>query len=142
MTQIHARSSLAHRAVAKANAVANRLLIPLLKSSRGRRLGRRLAVVDYAGRRTGIRHTLVVGYVTDGSTVRINVGMAESKIWWRNFEEARPVHLLMAGADHKALAHVTREGDHVSVIAELEATDGAREQLAVPANESPGGGPT
>lgn len=140
MSQPRARRSAAVHAVAVANAAANRLLIPLLNSSGGRRLGRRLAVVEYAGRRTGLRHTLVAIYATDGSTVRINVGMAESKTWWRNFEEPRLIQLRLAGTDHEALAHLVRDGDQVSIIAELVPDDGASGELTDQTHESPGRG--
>lgn len=102
------------------NVVANRVLIPVLRSRAGRRLGRRLAVVEYVGRRSGRRHRLVTQYLTDGRTVRIKVGMAEQKTWWRNFQAAHPVGLRLAGEDHDAMAHVERGGDRVCVVAELE----------------------
>lgn len=102
------------------NLVANRVVIPVLRSRAGRRLGGRLAVVEYVGRRTGRRHRLVAQYATDGRTVRFMVGMAERKTWWRNFLSPHPVHLLLAGVDHDATAHVVRVGDSVSVVAELE----------------------
>ena len=53
--------------------VANRVVIPVLNSRSGRRLGRRLAVVEYLGRRTGLPHRLVTQYTLDGTTVRINL---------------------------------------------------------------------
>lgn len=102
------------------NGIANRVVIPILNSRVGRRLGRRLAVVEYLGRRTGQRHQLVTQYVTDGSTVRIRVGMAERKTWWRNFDEPHLVRLRLAGTDHNASAHLVRDGSQVSVIAELQ----------------------
>jgi hypothetical protein len=102
------------------NGVANRVLIPLLRSRAGRRLGRRLAVVEYVGRRSERRRQLVTQYVTRGQTVRINVGGAEHKTWWRNFEAAHPLALRLAGQDHNATAHVVRDGNDVCVVAELE----------------------
>lgn len=101
------------------NVVANRVVIPLLRSRAGRRLGERLAVVEYIGRRSGQRHRLVTQYVTDGRTVRIEVGMSERKTWWRNFRATHPVHLRLSGEDHDAMAHVEREGGRVCVVAEL-----------------------
>jgi hypothetical protein len=100
--------------------LANRVLIPVLKSGAGNRLGRRFAVVEYLGRRTGQRHALVTQYVTEGRTVRIRVGMAQHKTWWRNFEQAHAVRLRLAGVSHDASAHLVRDGDQVSVIAELQ----------------------
>jgi|GEM_PF-349460 len=102
------------------NDVVNRLVIPVLNSRAGQRLGRRLAVVEYLGRRSGQRHQLVTQYVTDGQIVRIKVGMAGSKTWWRNFQEPHRVRLRLAGVDYDTSAHVVRAGDQVSVEAELE----------------------
>ena len=92
----------------------------MLRSGAGRRLGRRLAVVEYMGRRSGLHHRLVAQCVTDGRTVRISVGAAERKAWWRNFQAAHPVRLRLAGVDHAATAHVERVGGRVCVVAELE----------------------
>ena len=102
------------------NGLANRLLIPVLRSRIGRRLGRRLAVVEYVGRRSGEPHHLVTQYVSDARTVRIGVGMSERKTWWRNFQSARSVRLRLAGVDYDATAHVERSEGRVCVIAELE----------------------
>lgn len=102
------------------NIMANRILIPVLRSRAGRQLGHRLAVVEYVGRRSGQRHRLVTQYVTDGRTVRIRVGAAERKTWWRNFQAARPVRLRLAGEDHDATAHVERGGGWMCVVADLE----------------------
>lgn len=106
------------------NVVSNRVLIPVLTSRAGQRLGRRLAVVEYEGRQSGRRYRLVTAYVTDGRTVRIKVGRAERKTWWRNFREAHPLRLRLAGEDHHATAHVERDGDRVCVVAELEPQTG------------------
>ena len=105
------------------NRFANRLLIPLLESSLGDTLGRRLAVVDYVGRRSGLPHRLVVRYVARGRSVRIAVAMAEHKTWWRNFETPHPLTLRLAGIDHDVFAHAVQEGDRTQVIADLEFTD-------------------
>jgi hypothetical protein len=99
------------------NLVLNRLLIPLLESRAGRPLGARLAVVEYTGRRSGRRHRLVTQYVVEGSTVLIGVGMADRKTWWRNFLSVHPLRL--AGRDYDAAAHVVRDIERVSVVAEL-----------------------
>ena len=106
-----------HQAFALTNLVANRALIPVLKSGVGRSLGRRFAVVEYRGRRSGKRHELVTQYATEGPTVRIRVGMAERKTWWRNFKAEQPVRLRLAGEDYDTTAHVVCEGNLVSVVA-------------------------
>ena len=101
------------------NGIANPVVIPLLKSRAGRRLGRRLAVVEYVGRRTGRRHRLVAAYTLHGVKVHFTVGVAERKTWWRNFQDPHPVQLRLAGRNHDALARATREGDQVRVTADL-----------------------
>ncbi|MEO6503414.1 MAG: hypothetical protein ABIQ09_16075 [Jatrophihabitantaceae bacterium] len=60
-------------------------------------------------------------YVMDEQTVRITVGRAASKTWWRNFRTAHPVQLRLAGEGHDALAHVVGEGDTVCVVADIGA---------------------
>lgn len=119
MTPARTRTFTPANVAAAANGLANRVLIPLLHSTAGGRLGRRLAVLEYVGRRTGDHHQLVTMYASEGQAVRITVGMAEHKTWWRNFEDPRPLHLRLAGVDHDAVAHVVREGDQVMVLAEL-----------------------
>jgi len=51
----------------------------------GRPLGKRLAVVDYLGRRSGDRHQLVAQYVRSDREVHVSVGAADHKTWWRSF---------------------------------------------------------
>ena len=119
MTPVQARTFSAANAVAVTNGLANRFLIPLLRSTGGRWLGRGLAVLEYEGRRTGDHHQLVTMYANKGTTVRITVGMAKHKTWWRNFETPHTLQLRLAGIDHDAVAHVVCEGEHVSVVAEL-----------------------
>ena len=119
MTPVRAPMFSAANAAAITNGLANRLLIPLLHSTAGRRLGRRLAVLQYVGRRTGDHHQLVTMYASEGPNVRITVGMAEHKTWWRNFETPWPLQMRLAGVNHEAVAHVVREGEYVTVVAEL-----------------------
>ncbi|SEO85631.1 nitroreductase/quinone reductase family protein [Trujillonella endophytica] len=97
-------------AFAVTNRLANPVLRRVLRSPLGARVGRRLAVVRYTGRRTGRPHELVVQYVRDGSTVWILVGAAERKTWWRNLTEPADVELWVAGAHLRARA-VAVEGD-------------------------------
>ena len=105
------------------NKVANPVLIPLLRSRLGSRLGRRLAIVEYVGRRTGQPHRLVTQYAIDEHTVRIRVGGADRKTWWRNFRQPAPVHVRLAGVDHDAVAHVGTHGAVVVVEALLRDLD-------------------
>ena len=123
MTTVSARTLSAASLAASANRLANRVLIPLLESSFGDTLGRRLAVLDYVGRRSGLPHRLVVGYVAEGRSVRITVGMPDGKTWWRNFETPHPLTLRLAGIDHHVFAHVVHEGGRIQVLADLEFTE-------------------
>ena len=102
------------------NVVANPILIPLLKSWLGRRLGRRLAVIEYVGRRSGDLHQLVTQYASTGTTICIQVGAADHKTWWRNFSTPHPVRLHLAGERHDATAHAVREDDRVTIVAVLD----------------------
>jgi hypothetical protein len=133
MIRARTRTLSTANAAALTNRLANRLLIPLLDSTLGARLGRRLAVLDYVGRRTGRHHRLVVGYVAQGRTVRVTVGMAEHKTWWRNFATPHPLTLRLAGIDHHVFATAHHEGGRTYVIADLEFTD----HPEVPANGLP-----
>jgi hypothetical protein len=83
------------------NKLANPVLVPLLHTRLGARLGRHLAVVEYVGRRTGQPHRLVTQYTLDGTSVRIRVGSADHKTWWRNFQPPARVQLLLAGSEHE-----------------------------------------
>ena len=112
-------SSIRLRPYLVTSSVANPALIRLLRSRLGARLGRRLAVVEYVGRRTGQRHQLVTQYSLHGRTVRIGVGDAERKSWWRNFEHPARVRLRLAGEDHDVVAHVVKGDEGVVVEASL-----------------------
>jgi len=58
-----------------------------LRSSRlfGPLVSRYITVVSYTGRRSGRTFSMPVGYRRAGDTVTIQVMMADSKSWWRNF---------------------------------------------------------
>ena len=55
--------------------------------------------------------------------MRIRVGGADRKTWWRNFRQPAPVHLRLAGVDHDAVAHVGTHGAVVVVEALLRDLD-------------------
>jgi hypothetical protein len=104
-------------------ALANRVLIPILRSRVGRQFGRRLAVVEYLGRRSGKHHQLVTQYTVEGQTVRITVGVAARKTWWRNFASPHPLRLRLAGDDYAVTGHVEREGELIRVVADLDTSE-------------------
>ena len=105
------------------NKVANPVLVPLLRSRWGSWLGRRLAVVEYVGRRTGQQHRLVAQYAIDGPRVRIRVGAAAHKSWWRNFRQPTRLRLRLAGVEHDYVARAVTDGEEVAVEALLEDED-------------------
>lgn len=107
------------RGFALTNRVANKVLVAALRSPAGSLLGRRLAVVEYRGRRSGRPYRLVTAYFMDGRSVHIQVGTPGRKTWWRNFEDPHPLRLRLAGADHLGVAHVVHDGRQVRVVAEL-----------------------
>ena len=107
------------------NRVANRVLIPLLRSPAGRLLGSRLAVVEYVGRRTGQHHELVTGYSEGPGNVSISVGAAGRKTWWRNFATPHPIRIRLAGQDYEGqaqLALLARHDGQVSILVTHVAT--------------------
>ena len=88
------------------NRVANPVLRRLLRTPAGRVLGRRLAVLRYTGLRSGQPHELICGYVRDGATVWVRVGMPERKVWWHNLRTPADVDLWLAGEHLRARAVV------------------------------------
>jgi hypothetical protein len=79
------------------NQILNPIIKWVLRSRFGRRLGRRLALVTYQGRRTTARHEFVAMYARVGDVVWILPGQPEKKVWWKNFRSPGTVELLLAG---------------------------------------------
>jgi len=78
----------------------------------GRRMGRKLAVVSYVGRRSGRAFSLPVEYRRTGDQITIGVQFPGAKNWWRNFEDAGgPLSLRIDGVDHPGHA-VARRDEH------------------------------
>ena len=86
------------------NRVVNPCLQHVLRSRIGHRLGRRLAVLDYRGKRTGELRELVVMYVRNGGRVWILVGWPQRKRWWRNLLEPTSVNMRLAGQNETGVA--------------------------------------
>ena len=76
---------------------ANRVVATLLQSPLHRMMSGSTDLVRYRGRRTGRVFTTPTQYVRTGDQVIILVGRPWQKKWWRNFEEARELELLLAG---------------------------------------------
>jgi F420H(2)-dependent quinone reductase len=99
------------------NHVANSILRPMLRGPLGRRMGRRLAVMRYRGRRSGQMHEVVVQYARDGDHVVIVPGNADRKQWWRNMREALPVELWLAGSHVSGMATAISSRDGPAEVA-------------------------
>ena len=104
--------------------VTNRLVNPVLawvlRSGAGRVLGRRLAVVEYVGRRSGERRRLVTLYRRAGGAIEIPIGLPDRKTWWRNFTQPQSIDLLVAGQHVAGTARAVRDDDGVRVVVEVE----------------------
>jgi hypothetical protein len=98
------------------NGIVNPVLLRVLRTRAGHRLGRRMAVLRYMGTRTGRPHELVVMYARAGSTVWIVVGQHEHKSWWRNLLAPADIVLWLAGEQVAARA-VAVDGSAQPVVA-------------------------
>ena len=94
------------------NHLVNPVLVLLLRSPLGRRMGRHLALLTYWGERSGQRHRLVVQYAREGTQVWIVPGQPERKTWWRNFRTTNAVELRLAGEDCHGRAVALGGDDH------------------------------
>ena len=82
-----------------------------LRSSRlfGSLVSRYITVVSYTGRRSGRTFSTPVGYRRAGDTVTIQVMMADSKSWWRNFTgDGGPLTLDLPGGQRTGHAVARR----------------------------------
>jgi hypothetical protein len=100
------------------NRVVNPCLRHVLRSRIGHRLGRRLAVLDYRGKRTGELRELVVMYVRNAGRVWILVGWPQRKRWWRNLLEPTPVNLRLAGRNETGVAQAISDREQPEEVGE------------------------
>ena len=63
-------------------------------------------LIRYTGHRSGRVIVTPTQYVTSGDDVVILVGRAESKAWWRNFNEPRDIDVLVRGTWRAMTAQV------------------------------------
>lgn len=101
------------------NAVTTSLVTaPLL----GSRLGRRLTMISYVGRRSGQTFSLPVAYWRSGDEVAIGVTLPDKKAWWRNFSgDGGPLKIRLDGADRAGHAVAERdEQGRVKVVVRLD----------------------
>jgi hypothetical protein len=81
-----------------------------------------VAEITVTGRRSGLSRTLPVFYRQQGDTVRIQVAMAQRKLWWRNLRDpGAEVHLLLRRRARSGYATLERpDGNHVLVLVHLD----------------------
>jgi hypothetical protein len=97
-------------------AVMNRTVNPALRAvlrspAHGVASGR-LALITYAGRRSGREYTIPVLYRDDGDEVTIAVGWPDRKVWWRNLTgDGGPVRMVIRGKQLRGHAVATRSAD-------------------------------
>ena len=65
-----------------------------------------LVLITVTGRRSGRRYSIPVGYQGRGDQLVILVSHADTKQWWRNYREPRPVELRLRGRSVHAEAVV------------------------------------
>ena len=65
-------------------------------------ISRRVALLEYRGRRSGRRLTVPVNYRRDGDELRLV--SSPGRVWWRNLRGGAPVRVLVRGAWHDATA--------------------------------------
>lgn len=79
------------------NHIVNPIVVLVLRSPLGRRIGRHLGLLAYRGQRSDRRYELVVQCAREGSRVWIVSGQPQRKTWWRNLRTTSPVELRLAG---------------------------------------------
>jgi hypothetical protein len=88
------------------NRVLNPMVRGLLRSPAHRLLSGRLLVITVTGRRTGRTHSFPVIYRQEAEAIRIVVGGAQWKQWWRNLRGGAPVSLRLRGDERDGWAEV------------------------------------
>ena len=98
------------------NRAINPLVTWLMRSPLHWLASRRVALISYAGRRSGRRFTIPVGYEIAGLQVTITVGSPEQKVWWRSLAgPGAPVELVIRGRQRTGHAVAIRTGDKALV---------------------------
>lgn len=101
----------------------NKVVAPLVRRfSKWPEAGRTsMAVVSYAGRRSGREFALVVAIRRTASGATIAVELPDQKRWWRNFRQPGPLTIDIGGDRRTGRAHAVRDdGGKVQVHVELD----------------------
>ena len=111
-----AQTTTAHSWEWKPSAFANAMVSALLHTPILHRvISNQILLLSFTGRKSGKRYAIPVGYIRDGQTVRILTKWFRG--WWRNFQVAAPVELLIEGKHYYGTAKALT--DEVSSIAAL-----------------------
>jgi deazaflavin-dependent oxidoreductase (nitroreductase family) len=110
----------------------NPVIRALLRSPFHGLLSGQILLLTYAGRRSGRRYTLPVGYVRDGDALLIVSQHSELKRWWRNLRDGAPVTVLLRRQRVSARADVMQDPEAVAaevqrLIARLGANEASRQ---------------
>lgn len=81
------------------------LRTPVIQSA----LGQDLALLSFAGRRTGNRYSIPISYHREGDAVTLVTRRART--WWHNFENPIDVEIRLAGEDRTGTARIATDDD-------------------------------
>jgi hypothetical protein len=99
------------------NRVVNPALGAVLRSPAHGLASARVALITYAGRRSGREYTIPVFYRDKGDEVTIAVGWPDRKVWWRNLTgEGGEVRLVIRGRAVRGHAVATREAGRDALV--------------------------
>jgi hypothetical protein len=110
-----------HSGFAILNRAINPLVRLLIRSPLHRLASRRLALINYTGRRSGRRYTIPVGYQNGRSSGDDHRRSPDHKVWWRSLTgTGAPVELIVRGRRRTGHAVATRTGDQALVRVALD----------------------
>lgn len=99
--------------------IQNSVVEAVLRSPLHRLLSGSVDLVRYEGRRSGRTFVTPTQYARMGNDVVIMVGHPERKSWWRNFETAHDLDVLVRGRWLPLRGRVVRGADDPAVAARL-----------------------
>ncbi len=99
--------------------LGNAIVSKVLRSPMHRLLSRSTDLIRYSGRHSNRVFTTPTQYARDGDNVIVLVGRPATKTWWRNFETARDVEMLIAGRWIPMTAHAVVGANDTETITPL-----------------------
>jgi deazaflavin-dependent oxidoreductase (nitroreductase family) len=101
--------------------IMNRLVNPVVRtilcSSVHSLLSGSLLLLKYTGRRSGRRHSLPVMYLERNGELVVFAGQRRDKRWWRNFQPAAPVSVVLRRHSFEGRAEAMLDDDAASGMA-------------------------